>query len=249
GKRPADHRSRIPDLGTRPSNLGTRVNRRIGILGGTLDPIHCGHLEAAIAARDALQLTEVRILPSRVPPHRAVQPVASSFHRFAMAALAVNGIDGLVASDAELCVSGPSYTADTLDRMRGSGIDGLQIFFITGADAFAEIATWHRYPEVLDLAHFVVVSRPGHAMNDMRRGLPALSSRMRSAGEVMRSGASTLGHPSILLVETSTPDVSSTSIRERLRLGETVNGLVPRAVERHIHQHGLYRGNVRAQAD
>lgn len=225
------------------------MSARIGILGGTLDPIHCGHLEAAIAVRDALRLTDVRVLPSRVPPHRAVQPVASPFHRFAMAALAVNGIDGLVASDAELCVSGPSYTADTLDRLRGRGVDGSQIFFITGADAFAEIATWHRYPEVLDLAHFVVVSRPGHAMDDMRRRLPGLSARMRSAGDVMSGGLSVLQNPAILLVETATPDVSSTGIRERLRRGESVTGLVPPAVERHIEQHGLYRGNVRAQAD
>lgn len=225
------------------------MNTRIGILGGTLDPIHCGHLEAAVAARDALQLTEVRILPSRVPPHRTIQPVASPFHRFAMAALAVNGIDGLMASDAELCVSGPSYTADTLDRMRERGVDESQIFFITGADAFAEIATWHRYPEVLDLAHFVVVSRPGHAMDEMRRRVPSLSSRMRSASDVMRARPSTLRNPSILLVETATPDVSSTGIRVRLGRGESISGLVPPAVERHIHQHGLYRGDVRARAD
>ena len=225
------------------------MSERIGILGGTFDPIHCGHLEAAIAARDALHLDAVRVLPARVPPHRAIEPVASPFHRFAMAALAVNGIDGLLASDAELCASGPSYTANTLDRLRGTGVDGLQIFFITGADAFAEIATWHRYPEVLDLAHFVVVSRPGHAMEDMRRRLPALSARMRSARGVMESGVSVLRNPSILLVETATPDVSSTGIRERLRRGETVSGLVPAAVERHIEQHGLYRGNFRAPAD
>jgi nicotinate-nucleotide adenylyltransferase len=225
------------------------VNTRIGILGGTLDPIHCGHLEAAIAARDALQLTDVRILPSRVPPHRAVQPVASAFHRFAMAALAVNGVDGLTTSDAELRISGPSYTADTLDRMQRSGVDRSQIFFITGADAFAEIATWHRYPAVLDLAHFIVVSRPGHAMDEMRRRLPALSSRMHSAGEVMHAGDDVLRNPSILLVETTTPDVSSTGIRERLGRGERVSGLVPPSVERHIEQHGLYRGDVRAHAD
>jgi nicotinate-nucleotide adenylyltransferase len=225
------------------------VNTRIGILGGTLDPIHCGHLEAAIAARDALRLADVRILPSRVPPHRAVQPVASPFHRFAMAALAVNGIAGLTASDAELSVSGPSYTADTLDRMRERGIDGSQIFFITGADAFAEIATWYRYPAVLDLAHFVVVSRPGHAMEEMRRSLPALSSRMRAASDVVLGAPSTLRIPSILLVETTTPDVSSTAIRARLARGESVSGLVPPGVERHILQHGLYRGDVRVGAD
>jgi nicotinate-nucleotide adenylyltransferase len=225
------------------------VTTRIGILGGTLDPIHCGHLDAAIAAREALQLTQVRVLPSRVPPHRAIQPVASPFHRFAMSALAVNGLDRLIASDAELCVTGPSYTADTLDRMRQSGVDPLQIFFITGADAFAEIATWHRYPEVLNLAHFVVVSRPGHAMDDMRRRLPALSSRMRSAADAIREGARALGNPSILLIETITRDVSSTGIRERLRRGDSIGGLVPPAVERHIYQHGLYPADLRAPAD
>ena len=166
-----------------------------------------------------------------------------------MAALAVNGVAGLMASDAELRVSGPSYTADTLDRLRASAVDGLQIFFITGADAFAEIATWHRYPDVLDLAHFVVVSRPGHAINEIRRRLPDLSSRMRAAGEVMRNGPPILRNPSILLVETATPDVSSTEIRERLRRGEPISGLVPPSVERHIHQHGLYRATVYAPAE
>src|SRR5574338_423363 len=112
---------------------------RIGILGGTLDPIHQGHLDTALAARQALALDRVIILPSRVPPHRPQQPLASRYHRFAMTALAVNGIDGLAASDMELCAPGPSYTADTLSRYHAaSGMAASQIFFITGADAFAE---------------------------------------------------------------------------------------------------------------
>jgi nicotinate-nucleotide adenylyltransferase len=176
-----------------------------------------------------------------------------------MAAISVNGVEGLTASDAELSVSGPSYTADTLDRMRQTGIDRSQIFFITGADAFAEIATWHRYPEVLNLAHFVVVSRPGHAIDDLRRRLPALSPLMRSVAEVMRVAPSTPPSTpsrssisstlSILLVEATTPDVSSTAIRERLRRGESISGLVPATVERHIQQHGLYREDFRSPAD
>ena len=134
---------------------------RLGLLGGTLDPIHLGHLETARAARAALALDRVIVLPSRVPPHRTSQPVASRYHRFAMTALAVNGAEGLRLSDMELCAPGPSYTADTLTRFRERfGLDRSQIFFITGADAFAEIATWHRYPEVLDLAQ-------------LRRGLAA----------------------------------------------------------------------------
>jgi nicotinate-nucleotide adenylyltransferase len=217
---------------------------RIGLLGGTLDPIHLGHVETAAAARRALDLDRVYVLPSRVPPHRSQQPVASGYHRFAMTALAVNGLDGLAASDVELRTPGPSYTADTLSRFRErSGLSPLQIFFITGADAFAEIETWYRYPEVLDLAQFVVVSRPRFLAGRLRDVLPALSSRMISATSSEPRPANRearLDSPSIFLVDAPTPDVSSTGIRKRLAAGEPITGLVPAAVERHIVQHGLY---------
>jgi len=157
---------------------------------------------------------------------------------------AVNGIDGLVASDVELGTPGPSYTADTLTRFRErSGLRPAQIFFITGADAFAEIETWYRYPEVLDLAHFVVVSRPGFASERLREQLAGLSPRMISvpSGESRPANReSRLNSPVIFLVDAPTPDVSSTGIRKRLAAGEPITGLVPAAVERHIRQHGLY---------
>ncbi len=217
--------------------------KRIGILGGTLDPIHCGHMAAAVAARDALDLSEVLVLPSRIPPHRTVQPLASPFHRFAMASLAVSGVSRFFASDDELRLEGPSYTADTLDRQHARGRPASQIFFITGADAFADIATWKRYPEVLDLANFVVVSRPGHRIDALASRLPALADRMRplspgsgDAPDTTASGAT----PLIFLLQAPTPDVSSTVVRERLRRGESVTGLVPPLVAAHIHQHRLY---------
>jgi len=210
---------------------------RVGLLGGTLDPIHVGHVETALASRDALALDRVIVLPSRVPPHRPFQPVASRYHRFAMAALAVNGIEGLAASDIELRAPEPSYTADTLERFRAhSVLTASQIFFITGADAFAEIETWHRYPEVLDLSQFVVVSRPGFPVEALRARLPALAPRMSAA----RAGRPPAPCPAILLVDAATSNVSSTDIRRRLRAGEGLTGLVPLAVERHIVQHGLY---------
>jgi nicotinate-nucleotide adenylyltransferase len=217
---------------------------RIGLLGGTLDPIHLGHIETAAAARRALDLDRVYVLPSHVPPHRSQQPVGSGWHRFAMTALAVNGIDGLNASDVELGTPGPSYTADTLTRFRErSGLNAAQIFFITGADAFAEIETWYRYPEVLDLAHFVVVSRPGFGAERLREQLAGLSPRMISvpSGDSRPANReSRLDSPVIFLVDAPTPDVSSTGIRKRLAAGEPITGLVPAAVERHIEQHGLY---------
>jgi nicotinate-nucleotide adenylyltransferase len=216
---------------------------RIGLLGGTLDPIHLGHVETAQAARRALELDRVYVLPSHMPPHRS-QAVASGYHRFAMTALAVNGLEGLAASDVELRTPGRSYTADTLTRYHErSGLGATQIFFIAGADAFAEIETWYRYPEVLELAQFIVVSRPGFSSERLRGHLAGLSSRMVS---VSPSGARTATRPGqrrspgIFLLDVMTPDVSSTDIRNRLLTGESITGLVPAAVERHIVQHGLY---------
>ena len=210
--------------------------RRIGILGGTFDPIHEGHVQTALAARTALDLDPVILMPARVPPHRQQGPSASMFHRFAMAALAVNGLAGIVVSDEELCAAGPSYTALTLERMAARGIEPSQIFFIIGADAFAEIETWYRYPDVLDLARFVVIARPGVTLSTLSDRLPRLRDRLRSA----RDRTSTSGEPAIFLVDAPTPDVSSTEIRRRLRSGESISGLVPPAVEAHIREHQLY---------
>lgn len=220
---------------------------RVGLLGGTFDPIHLGHVETALVARRALGLDQVIVLPARVPPHRPQEPLASPYHRFAMAALAVNGIEGLEASDIEMCAPGPSYTADTLTRCHDRwSLPPVQIFFITGADAFAEIETWHRYPEVLGLSNFVVVSRPGFPADGLRQRLPALARRMATAAadgsnaerEVHGPGAAQ--STAVFLVDAPTPDVSSTDIRRRLREGGTLSGLVPAAVEQHIVQHGLY---------
>ena len=220
------------------------ADRRVGLLGGTFDPIHLGHLETASAARRALHLDCVYVLPSSVPPHRTQQPTASSHHRFAMAALAVNGIDGLRASDIELSTPGPSYTAETLTRFSGAtGLASSQIFFITGADAFAEIETWYRYPEVLDLANFIVVSRPGVAVEILRNRLPPLAGRMIEVdGEkpAARSQQPEASSHSIFLVNATTPDVSSSDIRQRLMTRRSITGLTPATVERHITQHGLY---------
>lgn len=216
------------------------LGARLGILGGTLDPVHVGHVETALAARDALALDRVLLLPSRVPPHRPLQPSASPFHRFAMAALAVNGIEGVEACDIELVAPGTSYTASTLERFHESGTQASQIFFILGADAFAEIETWNRYPRVLDMANFVVVSRPGYDSHRIVESLPALAGRFSTTAPARASVAS---DTRILILQAGTPDVSSTEIRRRLRAGEPVAGLVTEAVERHIRQHRLYVGD------
>lgn len=211
---------------------------RTGVFGGTFDPVHVGHLDVAVAARDALALDEVLILPAKVPPHRSDGPHASAYHRFAMIALAVLDVPGLLASDLELRGPSPSYTAGTLERLGRSGRDRMDLFFITGADAFAEIATWRDYPGLLDRAHFAVVARTGHPVAALRSALPLLSERMIDlTGEPPhepRTGTK------IFLVERPTAAVSSTDVRLRIRDGAALGGLLPPLVERYIRQHHLY---------
>jgi nicotinate-nucleotide adenylyltransferase len=211
---------------------------RIGILGGTFDPVHTGHVDTALAAQRALMLDAVLLLPSGTPPHRT-QPQASRFHRFAMAALAVTGVQGLMVSDLEIGATEPSYTFDTLARLHAAGLSASRLFFITGADAFAEIETWSRYPQVLDMAQFVVVSRPGYPAARLRTTLPELAPRMQTrdpqAATVVDSAA-----PAVTLVDAPTRDVSSTEVRRNLESGASIAGLVPAAVETYIAQHGLY---------
>ena len=215
---------------------GRAGSSRIGILGGTLDPVHVGHIQAAVAAREALGLDDVVIMPARIPPHRQDGPSASPFHRFAMAALSVNDLPGFSVSDDELSSDGPSYTALTLERLAARGLDRSRIFFITGADAFAEIETWYRYPAVLDLAHFVVVSRPGTAASGIPDRLPQIAGRVRIAARHTDMPVT----PSVFLVDAPTPGVSSTEVRRRLRAGESVEGMLPPAVERYIRHQRLY---------
>jgi len=201
------------------------ASRRLGILGGTFDPIHFGHLDAADAARRALQLDQVLLIPSFDPPHRPTDPMASGFHRFALVALAIQGNDALSASDMELTRTGPSYTADTLRAVAHQGWRPSQIFFILGSDAFAEIATWREYPAVLDTANFVVIARPGTTLDAATARTPSLRGRLGQ---------------SIFLVEARTRDVSSSTIRARLATRQPIDDLVPAAVARHIAAHHLY---------
>jgi len=215
------------------------MSGRVGVLGGTFDPIHLGHLAAARAAQAALALDQVRFVPSSVPPHRPDRPRASGYHRLQMTALAVAGGPGWRASDVEIERGGASYTFDTLTGLRRAEPTA-QFFFITGADAFAEIASWRNYPDVLDLAHFVVIARTGTSFTWLKSHLARLAPRMVELGESPLDVRLPVRGPSIFLINAATPDVSSTDIRRRAAAGEPLDGLVPDAVAQYIREHGLY---------
>jgi nicotinate-nucleotide adenylyltransferase len=214
---------------------------RVGLLGGTLDPIHQGHLDVARAAHQALGLTRVLVMPSRIPPHRRA-PRASAPHRFAMAALAVQSCQDFLVSDLEMLDTSdaaPSYTSATLDRLSARGVNTRELFFITGADAFRDIRTWMGFPDILDRCHFVAVSRPGQPADGLRVLLPELADRM-IAPPFDVAGLPSPDHSAIVLVDAPTAPVSSTEIRERIRTGESIDGMVPREVAVYIEKHGLY---------
>jgi nicotinate-nucleotide adenylyltransferase len=219
---------------------------KLGVLGGTFDPIHNGHVAAAEAAQHTLALDAISLIPSHIPPHRHDPVGATAEQRYEMAQLAAAEHPGWSASRLEIDREGPSYTYDTLLELRdGPALSerrvaqgailreskGTQIFFITGADAFAEIATWSRYPAVLDLANFVVVSRPGITLDSLRARVPS------AFGD--RPSTSTR----VILVEAHTPDISSTDIRRRVRAGHSLAGFVPDPVARYIAEHRLYSGH------
>ncbi len=218
--------------------------RRLGILGGTFDPIHVGHLDAADAARAALWLDEILLVPALDPPHRPIDPRATMYQRFALVSLAAADRPCYRVSDMELLRQGPSYTADTLRSLHAQGWRASQLFFILGTDAFAEIATWHDFPSILDLAHFVVIARPGTTIDMAVARTPELRARM-CMGEVQEDGVprnTAIDERSthIFLVEADTRAVSSTQVRERLAAAQPIDDLVPAAVARHILKHHLY---------
>jgi nicotinate-nucleotide adenylyltransferase len=205
----------------------------LGLFGGTFDPIHNGHLDVADAARRALALDRVILMPANVPPHRT-PPHASAAHRFAMVALAIQDRAYLTVSDLEMLSDEPSYTASTLDRLAARGMDTRTLVLITGADAFRDIATWKDYPAILDRARFGVVSRPGTAASSLRNELGTLADRMADGR--------------IRLIDAPTSPVSSTDIRRHLAEGQSIHGLVPAAVAAHIERHRLYGPAPREEA-
>ena len=189
-----------------------------------------------MAARTALKLEQVYIVPARVPPHRSA-PIASTADRLAMVTLAAETHDWLKVSDIELKVPAPSYTMDTLDRLEAQGTHLPSLHVITGADAFAEILTWKGVPGLLDRCPFIVVSRPGHPAPALRGMLPTLAHRMIDA-----SDCDFTVRPGIFLVDAPTAAVTATEVRARAASRLSLEGLVPETVASYINRHELYQG-------
>jgi len=215
---------------------------RIGILGGTFNPVHLGHIRAALEVKRRFRLEKVLFIPSSIPPHKRPMAVASPNDRLRMVGLACRGRKGLSASPIEIEAGGTSYSVLTLDKIRRRFAGG-EIFFVLGVDAFLEIDTWRDYRRVLEQCHFIVVSRPGCDLARAHKVLQgSLASRMVELGQEESAEAPLPAGTRIFLVPIAALDISSTDIRRRARTGESLRGLVPRAVETYIRRHRLYQG-------
>ncbi len=209
---------------------------RIGLYGGTFDPIHLGHLIVARAVRELLAMERMILIPSARPPHKAAEETTAAAHRLAMTRLAADGEPGMEVSDCEIKRSGPSYTIDTVAEFRRRLGDDVELNWIIGADTLRELATWHRVEELVDACRFVVAARPGSESPD----LDPLREVLRDE-QIDRLRANR--------VETPLIDISATEIRRRVADGRSIRWLVPESVRAYIHEHRLYRTHVAARTE
>ncbi|MBM3107220.1 nicotinate-nucleotide adenylyltransferase [Pseudomonas sp. P66] len=209
--------------------------RRIGVLGGTFDPVHIGHLRSALEVAEGLALDELRLMPNARPPHRNT-PQVSAQDRLAMVRCAVKGVPTLSVDARELARDTPSYTIETLELMRAELAATDQLFLLLGWDAFCGLPSWHRWEELLQHCHILVLQRPDADVEppDALRNL--LAARSVSDPQALVGPAG-----NIAFVWQTPLAVSATQIRQLLASGKSVRFLVPDAVLAYIDAHNLYR--------
>lgn len=198
---------------------------RLGIMGGTFDPIHLGHLAMAESAREIFQLKEIIFIPSACPPHKAEQKIASKVDRLMMTYLATKSNENFLVSPMEMMRDGFSYTLDTVNELHKKYGDDTELFFIIGSDSMADLSHWHKAQELIGKAYFLAAARPGIELNF----------------EEVRKVFGRTGLSHIHQFITPGFEISSTSIRERIKLGRSIKYLVPEEVEKYIYKENLYQ--------
>lgn len=198
------------------------VPRRIGLLGGTFDPVHVAHLHIAACALQELALDEVRFLPAGSPPHKPGRPITDATDRLRMLELATAGVDGFIVDPIDLRANEPAYTSELLERIRANEPNA-ELWFIIGGDSLAELHTWHEPQRILELARLAVAARPGWDIGEALAAspVPRLSERVDPFSSVP-------------------VDLSATIIRSRLAVGLPVDWLLPAPVLAYIEERRLY---------
>ncbi|MCB1647398.1 MAG: nicotinate-nucleotide adenylyltransferase [Pseudomonadales bacterium] len=207
----------------------------VAVFGGTFDPVHFGHLRAAVEVREALNAKVIRLMPAAIPWLKD-QPGTRPEDRLAMLQAAVRDIDGLEADDRELRRGGNTYTVDTLQELRTEIGDSEPIYFAMGADAFSQLHRWREWQALFDLAHIVVMHRPGYRVQADPVTERFLAGRQATLPLAARDAAGR-----VIELPVTQLEISATDIRRRLANGQAVEFLMPPAVIQYINVHGLYQ--------
>ena len=223
----------------------------IALFGGTFDPIHRGHLKVARAAAQRFKLREVWFVPADIPPHKQKAPVTSYYHRYSMVSLAVADEQDflpslLEAPDPEAHMERrPSYSIDTVRRVKDGLRRGDRLYFLIGIDAFRDIATWHQPEDLLQECEFIVAARPGYSLADVASSLPKglrpAAAELRKFRKSKLEEALRLPGVTLHLLPDTHEDISATQIRAAIKSGTRLKKLVPDAVAEYIRKEGLYR--------
>lgn len=214
--------------------------KKVGIFGGTFDPVHIGHIKAALEIKRILKLEKILFIPSSIPPHKNPEETTPSEHRLKMLELALEPYPYFEISTYELEKQGTSYTVDTL-RHCSSREPGTDFYFIVGSELFESIDTWKNYNDLFKLANFAVIQRPGF----YEEGSPSLPLAIKADFRYYNSQDDVIifknqNSKEVAFINIQGVRVSSTEIREIVRSGESINDLVPSEVEDYIHTRGLY---------
>ena len=211
------------------------VRKKIGVFGGTFDPIHMGHLRMALELKQQLGLDEMRLLPSHQPPHRDA-PRVSSEQRAEMLRIALRECPELVMDDRELHRDKPSYTFDTLQELRAELGDEVSLVLCMGEDAYIGLPGWYRWNQLIQLAHIVVVTRPGWKIPDHGEAHDFLQKNMKGLQSLDEAPAG-----AVVLQSARLLSISATEIRKQIQSGESAQFLMPDAVWNYIRAHQLYQ--------
>lgn len=214
-----------PDQDQRPT---------VGLFGGTFDPVHNGHLRMALELKQRLQFDEMRLLPCHQPPHKNA-PARSSEHRAKMVALALESCSELSCDTRELLADKPSYTIDTLEQLREELGNEVSLCWCVGMDSLVNLSSWHRWRELLEVAHLVVTARPGWQIPADGEVADWLACHQATADALTQCAQG-----SVVVSEMSLLDISATDIRQQIARGDSPQFLMPEAVWRYIQVNGLY---------
>ncbi len=219
---------------------------RIGLFGGTFNPIHRGHLWAASEVKKRFNLDQVSLIPAALPPHKTPGAVANADDRLQMIHLAIADLPGIMVSDVELNRPGPSYTIDTVRHFKITLADASRFYLIMGLDAFLEIDTWKSYVDLLEQIAFIVIARPSEDCPDADQGWKILEKYLKSTlsedYEFLTAHGyfASEGKQPIYIADIDAMDISSTQIRKNIKTKKAIEGLVPSKVAEFIRLKGLY---------